>query len=160
MAKKHRVKRQNYVQHLIKLEKDREAYLVKRRAPKRSREMRNNEEVTGEGRDMMESKSLKKRRTELAAEERNDSDEEVQQRQQPPLQRASSHQKAADNPAKPGAPEATNKSSSPAAPSGERAAFFAAPSFSALVNAPTKAMEKTEAERSTNTKKSLKRRHY
>ncbi|AYU81755.1 hypothetical protein conserved [Leishmania donovani] len=66
MPKKHRVKRQNYVAHLRNLEKERETYLQKRRAHKRSRET-GNEEVMGEARDRMEAGAPKKRRTEADA---------------------------------------------------------------------------------------------
>ncbi|KAG5494750.1 hypothetical protein JIQ42_02365 [Leishmania sp. Namibia] len=66
MPKKHRVKRQNYVAHLRSLEKQREKYLEKRRAPKRSREA-DNEEVMNEVRDRMEIVPAKKRRTEADA---------------------------------------------------------------------------------------------
>ncbi|CBZ29591.1 conserved hypothetical protein [Leishmania mexicana MHOM/GT/2001/U1103] len=66
MPKKHRVKRQNYVAHLRNLEKERETYLQKRRAHKRSRET-GNEEVTGETRDRAEAGAPKKRRIEADA---------------------------------------------------------------------------------------------
>lgn len=71
MPKKHRVKRQKYVDHLRKLEKERDAYLEKRMRPKRSREVRNEEDVMAGARDAAESShaATKKRRTEATAEE-------------------------------------------------------------------------------------------
>ncbi|KPI87423.1 hypothetical protein ABL78_3507 [Leptomonas seymouri] len=144
MAKKHRVKRQKYVEHLLALEKNRESYLEKRRVPKRSREMRNNEEATGEGRELMESKALKKRRMESAAEDQNGSDEE--EHHAPP--RASS--------------STTETKTAGAKRTDEKSAFFAVPPFSEQVKASTGA-EKCEPEaaaKATAAKKSLKRRHY
>ncbi|RNF25111.1 uncharacterized protein Tco025E_02344 [Trypanosoma conorhini] len=51
MAKKHRVKRQKYVEHLRRLEKERDEYLAKRIRSKRSREKRNEEDIFAEAKD-------------------------------------------------------------------------------------------------------------
>ncbi|GET91539.1 hypothetical protein, conserved [Leishmania tarentolae] len=66
MPKKHRVKRENYVAHLRKLEKERDTYLQKRRAHKRSRDT-DNEEVIADAHDKVEACAPKKRRTEAVA---------------------------------------------------------------------------------------------
>lgn len=47
MPKKHRVKRQKYVEYLLSLEKEREKYLAARKGRKRSRDSEN-EELNGE----------------------------------------------------------------------------------------------------------------
>ncbi|KPA84765.1 hypothetical protein ABB37_01254 [Leptomonas pyrrhocoris] len=151
MAKKHRVKRQKYVDHLLVLEKKRDVYLAKRRAPKRSREARNDEEATMEGRELTEPTALKKRRTESTAAEQNASDEE--EHRAPP--RAS--------------PAASAKATESAAPiaaaagkSEEKKAFFTTQPFAELVKA-SAAVEKSElgsAAKAVTAKKSLKRRHY
>jgi hypothetical protein len=149
MAKKHRVKRQKYVEHLLAQEKNREAYLEKRRAPKRSREMRNNEEVSGEGQELMESKALKKRRTEAATEEHNESDEERHRL-------APSRASASATWQKPSLESAT-----PAAAA--QKAFFSAPPFAAQVTDSAKTATATESSATMKvgvTKKSLKRHHY
>ncbi|ORC88274.1 uncharacterized protein TM35_000171460 [Trypanosoma theileri] len=69
MAKKHRVKRQKYVEHLLQLEKEREAYLEKRMRPKRSREERVGEERFGEVEENLMSGDKKRGRKEMANEE-------------------------------------------------------------------------------------------
>lgn len=54
MPKKHRVKRQKYVQHLLKLEKQRDAYLVKCKNAKRNRQGRLAGEIMGDARQKAE----------------------------------------------------------------------------------------------------------
>ncbi|KAH9578985.1 hypothetical protein LSM04_009189 [Trypanosoma melophagium] len=69
MAKKHRVKRQKYVEHLLRVEKEREEYLAKRMRPKRSREERIGEERFGEVDDNLISGDKKRGRKEITNEE-------------------------------------------------------------------------------------------
>lgn len=76
MAKKHRVKRQRYVDHLRQLEKERDAYLDKRRNGKRGRQERLDEEVMGAARDKAECPPSKKRRMTEDAVARKSEDEE------------------------------------------------------------------------------------
>lgn len=155
MAKKHRVKRQKYVEHLLELEKKREEYLEKRRAPKRSREMRNNEEVSGEGRDAMESTSLKKRRTEDSAAA---AAEEEESHYVSPRTSVLASEKAKTKATTAGAGESETKT------------FFAGTPFSELVKASStsvgavapsaSASEPESVAKAAAAKKSLKRRHY
>lgn len=63
MPKKHRVKRQKYVEHLLACEKVREEYLEKRQRGKRSREAAMAEEDEAD-RVIVESKSKRLRREE------------------------------------------------------------------------------------------------
>ncbi|KEG14842.1 hypothetical protein DQ04_00281050 [Trypanosoma grayi] len=69
MAKKHRVKRQKYVEHLLRLEKEREAYLEKRTRPKRSREERNDGERFAEVDESRMGGDKKRGRTEKPLDE-------------------------------------------------------------------------------------------
>lgn len=68
MAKKHRVKRQNYVNHLLKLEKERDTYMERRMRPKRSREDLNEEEVAAAAHDAAAVTVQKKRRVDKLEE--------------------------------------------------------------------------------------------
>ncbi|RNF02726.1 hypothetical protein TraAM80_06177 [Trypanosoma rangeli] len=64
MAKKHRVKRQKYVEHLRRLEKERDEYLAKRMRSKRSRAERNEEDIFGEAKDNLVMGERKRERKE------------------------------------------------------------------------------------------------
>ncbi|KAG8343908.1 hypothetical protein ERJ75_001829200 [Trypanosoma vivax] len=64
MAKKHRVKRQRQVEHLLRLEKERDAYLAKRKNAKRTREERDQGNSPSEARDSTEVGSTKRQRKE------------------------------------------------------------------------------------------------
>ncbi|KAK7199802.1 hypothetical protein NESM_000027200 [Novymonas esmeraldas] len=141
MPKKHRVKRQNYVDHLRRLEKERDAYLAKRRAPKRSREARGDEEATGEARDSADAGVMKKRRTEADVS--------------PPVSTAKVEAAAA--------PE-TSGAATAAAP--EKSSFFSLKPFSELAKSSAAAAQRS-SDAATDTpavaaagKKTLKRRHY
>lgn len=147
MAKKHRVKRQKYVEHLLELEKSREEYLEKRRAPKRTREARNNEEVTGEGRDAMESTSLKKRRTESTTAAKNLSDEEGE-----------GHHPQHTAPARTSS-NASAKTVAQTASLTEKGGFFKAQPVADAMQASAATLRAKNASEPT-AKKSLKRRHY
>ncbi|EAN83431.1 hypothetical protein C3747_121g217c [Trypanosoma cruzi] len=69
MAKKHRVKRQKYVEHLLRLEKERDEYLAKRMRSKRSRAERNAEDIFGEAKENLTMGEMKRERKESAAKE-------------------------------------------------------------------------------------------
>eukprot|EP00796_Vickermania_ingenoplastis_P013228 gene13228-9074_t len=80
MPKKHRVKRQKYVEHLLKCEKEREAYLEKRQGAKRSRDERIKSEEEMAERPPTNEPSSKRRRRDDASVVKEENDEELYQR--------------------------------------------------------------------------------
>ncbi|CBH18586.1 hypothetical protein, conserved [Trypanosoma brucei gambiense DAL972] len=64
MAKKHRVKRQKQVEYLLRLERERDEYLAKRKRAKRDRRERNEGELFGEALDNLAGGDVKRERKE------------------------------------------------------------------------------------------------
>ncbi|KAI5687601.1 hypothetical protein MNV84_06658 [Leishmania braziliensis] len=148
MPKKHRVKRQNYVAHLCKLEKERETYLAKRRALKRSRET-DCEEAMCETHNRVEAGVAKKRRTEADAStavNATSEEEAVQHAHSTPVTAARSAATAEAGPAK--------------------RDFFSTKPFAELMKASAASAQISDAALSDmpatviSAKKTLKRRHY
>ncbi|KAG5470601.1 hypothetical protein LSCM1_01847 [Leishmania martiniquensis] len=147
MPKKHRVKRQNYVAHLLNLEKQREAFLEKRRAPKRSRAS-GNEGATNALCDRTETVPAKKQRTEAGASG---------------VARSMSEDGAAPLPS---APMAATKSAAATEAAVAKAAFFSTAPFDDVAKASAAAAQAANAPSpdapvtATTAKRTLRRRHY
>ncbi|KAG5496259.1 hypothetical protein JKF63_02560 [Porcisia hertigi] len=150
MPKKHRVKRQNYVAHLRNVEKERDTYLEKRRAHKRSREVPN-EELMDSVHNVMEGCVVKKRRTEAHVSKA--------------VSAMNEEKTTTCTPAFPTTTTAPKSFATAEATMGKRD-FFSAKPFKQLVRASAPSSQAADAASSdmsatvSASKKTLKRRHY